>query len=67
MKIFFYYCTSVEVVFDDEFKIYMTDSMDNVLAKIRWAFGEYRFTVADVISRETGEVILTVREDLGEE
>ena len=67
MKIFFYYCTSVEIIFDEEFKIYMTDSMDNVLAKIHWAFGEYRFTVADVISRETGEVILTVREDLGEE
>lgn len=67
MKVFFYYCTSVKIVFDEEFEIYMTDSIDNVLAKIRWAFGEYHFTIADVVSTETGEVILTVREDLGEE
>lgn len=63
MKISLYYCTSVEIIFDNEFKVRMTDNMDNVLAKIHWAFCEYRFTTADVISVETGEVILTARED----
>lgn len=63
MKISFYYCTSVEIVFDDEFKICMTDNMDNVLAKIHWAFGEYPFTIADVISAETGEVIITAKKE----
>lgn len=63
MKISLCYCTSVEIIFDDEFKVRMTDNMDNVLAKIHWAFGEYHFTIADVISVETGEVILTARED----
>ena len=66
MQVFLYYCTPVEIIFDNEFKIQMTDNMDNVLAKIHWAFGEYRFTTADVISTETGEVILTAREDQGE-
>lgn len=63
MQVFLYYCTPVEIIFDNEFKIQMTDNMDNVLAKIHWAFGEYRFTTADVISRETGEIILTAREE----
>lgn len=63
MQVFLYYCTSVEIIFDDEFKVRMTDNLDNVLSKIHWAFGEYRFTTADVISTETGEVILTARED----
>ena len=63
MTVFLYYCTSVEIIFDDEFKIYMTDNMDNVLAKIHWAFGEYNFTSADVLSTETGEVILTAKND----
>lgn len=66
MKVFFNYCTSVEIIFDDEFKLRMTDNMDKVLAKIHWAFGEYRFTTANVISVETGEVILTARAELGE-
>lgn len=63
MQVFLYYCTSVEIIFDDEFKIYMTDSLDNICAKIHWAFGEYRFTSADVISTDTGEVILTASAD----
>lgn len=61
MHVNLYYCTSVEIIFDDEFKIQMTDSMDNVLSKIRWAFNEYHFTCADVISVKTGEIILNAR------
>ncbi len=61
MQIFFYRWESVEIEFDDEFKIQMTDSLDNILNKIRWAFGEYPFTIADVIDSKTGEVILTVK------
>lgn len=63
MQVFLYYCTSVEIIFDNEFKIYMIDNMDNVLNKIYWAFGKYHFTTADVISTDTGEIILTASND----
>ena len=53
------YCTSATILFDDEFQIEMTDNLDNIKAKIEWAFSEYGFEFACVISNETGEILMT--------
>lgn len=52
------YCTSTTIIFDDVFKIEMTDSLDAIKAKIEWAFSEYEFESAMVISNETGEILI---------
>ena len=33
MKVFLYYCTSVEIIFDDEFKVRLTDNYITELKK----------------------------------
>lgn len=63
MRINYTYTTNVTIIFDDEFEINMTDSLDNVVCKIDWACGEYGFTKADVIDSETGELLVTVDDD----
>lgn len=52
------YCTSVTIIFDDEFKIEMTDNLDNIKMKITWAFYKYNFNLAIVVSNETGEILM---------
>ena len=63
MRINYTYNTNVTIIFDDEFEINMTDSLDNIVCKIEWACGEYRFTKAEVIDSETGEILVTVAVD----
>ena len=63
MRINYTYNTNVTIIFDDEFEINMTDSLDNVVCKIDWACGKYGFTKADVIDSETGEILVTVAVD----
>jgi len=52
------YCTPTTIVFDDEFKIEMTDSLEAIRKKIKWAFDEYGFECAMVVSNETGEILM---------
>ncbi len=52
------YCTSVTIIFDDEFEIKMTDNLDNIKMKIIWAFYKYNFNLAIVVSNETGEILM---------
>lgn len=52
------YTTEMIIVFDDEFEVYMRDSLDHAVNKIEWASNEYGFTKADVIDSETGEVLI---------
>lgn len=52
------YCTPTTIVFDDEFKIEMTDNLDAIRKKIEWAFDEYGFECAMVVSDETGEILM---------
>lgn len=63
MRINYIYNTNVTIIFDDEFEINMTDSLDNVVCKIDWACDKYGFTKADVIESETGEILVTVAVD----
>jgi len=63
MRINYTYNTNVTIIFDDEFEINMTDSLDNVVCKINWACDKYGFTKADVIESETGEILVTVAVD----
>jgi len=63
MRINYTYNTNVTIIFDDEFEINMTDSLDNVVCKIDWACDKYGFTKADVIESETGEILVTVAVD----
>ena len=63
MRINYTYITNVTIIFDDEFELHETDSLDNVVCKIDWACGEYGFTKADVIDSETGEILVTVAVD----
>ena len=60
MRINYYYTTNVTIIFDDEFEINMTDSLDNVVCKIDWACHEHGFTKAEVIDSNTGELLVTV-------
>ena len=52
------YCTAATIIFDNEFKITMTDSLDAIRKKIEWAFDEYGFECAMVVSDETGEILM---------
>lgn len=52
------YCTPTTIVFDDEFKIEMTDSLDAIRKKIEWAFDEYGFEYAVVTDNYTGEILM---------
>lgn len=58
------YTTEMIIIFDDEFEVHMCDSLDHAVNKIEWASNEYGFSKADVISAETGEILITwVAED----
>ena len=65
MRINYYYSTNAIIIFDYafEFKIDDSDSLDNIVCKIEWAFREYGFTKAEVIDSETGELLVTVDDD----
>ena len=63
MRINYYYTATATIIFDDEFEFHETDSLDNIVCKIEWAFREYGFTKAEVIDSETGELLLTVDDD----
>lgn len=52
------YCTATTIVFDDEFKIEMTDNLDAIRKKIEWAFDEYGFEYAVVTDNYTGEILM---------
>ena len=60
MRINYTYTTNVTIIFDDEFEINMTDSLDNVVCKIDWACHEHGFMKAEVIDSDTGELLITV-------
>ena len=60
MRINYYYTTNATIIFDDEFELNMTDSLDNIVCKIDWACGEYGFTKAEVIDSDNGELLVTV-------
>ena len=60
MRINYYYTTKATIIFDDEFELNMTDSLDNIVCKIDWVCGEYGFTKAEVIDSDTGELLVTV-------
>ena len=60
IKINYTYTTNVTIIFDDEFELHETDSLDNIVCKIEWACGKYRFTKAEVIDSDTGELLVTV-------
>jgi hypothetical protein len=46
------------IVFDDEFEVNLHDTFDMAVCKIEWAADTYGFTKADVISAETGEILI---------
>ena len=52
------YCMLTTIVFDDEFKIEMTDSLDAIRKKIEWAFDEYGFEYAVVTDNYTGGILM---------
>lgn len=52
------YCTATTVIFDNEFKIEMIDNLDTIRKKIEWALNEYGFECAEVVSNETGEILM---------
>lgn len=52
------YCTATTIIFDDEFKIEMTDNLDAIRKKIEWAFNEYGFDYATVVNDGTGEILM---------
>lgn len=58
IRITYDYCTAVTILFDDEFKIEMSDTLDVIRNKIEWAFDEYGFEHAIVIDDETGEILM---------
>lgn len=53
------YTTNMIIIFDDEFEVNMHDTLDTAVCKIEWAADTYGFTKADVISAETGEILIT--------
>ena len=76
MRINYHYTTNATIIFDDEFEFHMTDSLDNIVRKIEWAFREYDFTKAEVIdapktikemqakiNSETGKLLVTADND----
>ncbi len=58
------YTTDMIIIFDDEFEVQMRDSLDKAVNKIEWASDTYGFSKADVISAETGEILITWTEVL---
>ena len=60
MRINYYYFAKTTIIFDDEFELHETDSLDNIVSKIDWACHKYGFTKAEVIDNDTGELLVTV-------
>jgi len=56
----FTYTANVVIFFDEKLEINMTGSVNEMIEKIRWAFANYPFSVAEVVDAKTGEIILTV-------
>lgn len=52
------YCTATTIIFDNEFEIKMTNDLNVIKKKIEWAFNEYGFDYAMVVSDETGEILM---------
>lgn len=63
MTVYFSSEINVTVTFDNYFNMPMTDTLDEIFDRIHWAFLEYGFDGAVVVSNETGEVIAEIDND----
>lgn len=64
LRINYHYTTNVDITFDDLFKYEHKGTLDSVVNFIEWAFSEYYFTKAEAVDADTGEVLLTVYDEL---
>lgn len=55
----FTYTTNVVIFFDEKLEINMTGSVNEMIEKIRWAFDNYPFSIAEAVDARTGEIVLT--------
>lgn len=63
MTIEYTYTTDMLIILDDEFEIYIGDTLDVAVEKAKWAFNEYGFTKADIIDKNTGEILVIMRNE----
>ena len=63
MTIYFSSEIDVTITFDNYFDMKMIETFDEILNRIHWAFLEYGFDGAVVVSNETGEVIAEIDND----
>lgn len=63
MTIYFSSEIDVTITFDNYFDMKMIGTFDEILDRIRWAFLEYGFDGAVVVSNETGEVVAEIDND----
>lgn len=63
MRINYYYSAKTTIIFDNEFELHATDSLDNIVCKIDWACHKHGFTKAEVIDSDTGGLLVTVYND----
>lgn len=63
MTIYFSSEIDVTITFDNYFDMKMIGTFDEILDRIHWAFLEYGFDGAVVVSNETGEVIAEINND----
>ncbi len=55
------YTTQVEVILDSVFRYKANGDLDEIAQGVCEYFTKYNFTIADVCSVETGEVLMTIK------
>lgn len=55
------YCTHVEVILDGVFRYGATGNLDEIAESVCEYLIKHNFTIADVCSDETGEVLMVIK------
>lgn len=62
MTIQYTYTTRMTLIFDHQFMVDFTGSLDSAVAQVKFLMNEYCFTHVDITDSETGEILIIVDE-----
>jgi hypothetical protein len=63
MTVHYIYNAPMTIIFDDEFEVHITDTLENAVSKALNYIHIYGFDKAEITHGETGENLVTIGED----
>lgn len=63
MTVHYIYSVPMTIIFDGEFEVHVTDTLENAVSKALNYIDIYGFDKADIINSEIGELLVTIGED----